>query len=288
MIEVIGWEKFQAFRDREPKWIKLHRSLLGKREWRELNPSAAKLLIDIWLLLAERGERKGYQFSGKLDMSLEDIAWHLRLDTIEPDFSTLAEKGFVQSCTESNEDVSQRRVEREKEKSTELQRKRAREASFSAEGQQLNEERQTSEVGTDEGESLEVSPASQSQAVQVTDSELRHIALQKLGMGAITRAHEQMAVNREIQEMLQNGISRENLRDAMLGLALLRDRGECGFDDQRPITPGFLRAYTLKGKKLWYGEGDRRTEREIFDLCQEVWRLEDDTDIGVAVQLRSI
>ena len=69
-MKVKNWRKFQVYKNRRPPWIKLHRDLLEKREWVELDPGAAKLLISLWILAAEA--------DGELP-DATNIAWRLRM-----------------------------------------------------------------------------------------------------------------------------------------------------------------------------------------------------------------
>lgn len=48
-----NWTKFQHFKDRRPPWVKLYRDLLDDREWHQLEPRAAKLLVMLWLIASE-------------------------------------------------------------------------------------------------------------------------------------------------------------------------------------------------------------------------------------------
>lgn len=52
-LRVKNWEQFQNYKDREPKWIKLHRSLLDDYEYNHLADAAKSHLIGIWLLAAK-------------------------------------------------------------------------------------------------------------------------------------------------------------------------------------------------------------------------------------------
>jgi len=54
-VRIKGWSKFQHYKagERKPTWIKLHRSILDDMEWHDLDPSAAKTLIMIWLIASE-------------------------------------------------------------------------------------------------------------------------------------------------------------------------------------------------------------------------------------------
>ena len=56
-FQVVNWHKFQQYKDREPKWIKLHRSLRSKYEWCQLDDAAKGHLIGIWMLAADLGNK---------------------------------------------------------------------------------------------------------------------------------------------------------------------------------------------------------------------------------------
>lgn len=68
-----NWADFQHYSDRNPPWIKLHRELQDKPEWRRLSGAAAKLLIDVWILAAQ--PKKG----GYVTLRLHDLAYRLRV-----------------------------------------------------------------------------------------------------------------------------------------------------------------------------------------------------------------
>ena len=65
-----NWSKFQHFKDRRPPWVKLYRELLEDLEWFELEPVAAKNLVNIWLIASEN--------NGELP-TLDKLAFRLRL-----------------------------------------------------------------------------------------------------------------------------------------------------------------------------------------------------------------
>lgn len=79
-IRVLKWAEYQHYGRKNPAWTKLYRRLLDKREWRTLHGSAAKLLVDIWMLAAEAetGDK-----SGEIRLPLADVAWRLRVSTTE-------------------------------------------------------------------------------------------------------------------------------------------------------------------------------------------------------------
>jgi len=56
-INVVNWEKFQHYKDRDPPWIKLYNSLLDDYEYGCLQDDSKLLLISLFLL-AGRNENK--------------------------------------------------------------------------------------------------------------------------------------------------------------------------------------------------------------------------------------
>ena len=81
-MRIKNWNRFQHFRDRKPPWIKLYRDLLDDRDWHNLEPKAAKMLVMLWLLASEN--------EGMLP-DLETIAFRLRLSVqqVKHDISRL-------------------------------------------------------------------------------------------------------------------------------------------------------------------------------------------------------
>lgn len=70
-IRIVNWAKFQHYKNRNPPWIRLYRSLLDNREWHALSGDASKLLAECWMLAG------GYEH-GVIPMSAQDLAWRLR------------------------------------------------------------------------------------------------------------------------------------------------------------------------------------------------------------------
>lgn len=56
---VKDWKQFQHFKDRRPPWIKLYRHLLDDPEWHELDATAAKALIGLWLIASDDPDMEG-------------------------------------------------------------------------------------------------------------------------------------------------------------------------------------------------------------------------------------
>lgn len=98
-IRVCNWRRFQHYHDPEkrnkkggaPPWIKLYRALLDNPQWRRLYGSAAKLLIDLWLLAGETE-------NGELTIRLEDLAYRVRTvdDEVLTDLKVLERVEFVE------------------------------------------------------------------------------------------------------------------------------------------------------------------------------------------------
>jgi hypothetical protein len=56
-IEVVGWEKFQHYKDRDPVWIKIYTRLMSDDRWRQLTFHQRGVLVSLWLEYA-RGHRQ--------------------------------------------------------------------------------------------------------------------------------------------------------------------------------------------------------------------------------------
>jgi len=69
-----NWVQFQHYKDRNPHWVKLYRTLLDDRNWHALKGDDAKALVLLWLLAAEDETRQG------LLPDVETIAFRLRID----------------------------------------------------------------------------------------------------------------------------------------------------------------------------------------------------------------
>jgi hypothetical protein len=71
-MRIKNWKKFQHFKDRRPPWIKLYRDLLDDKEWHDMDPKAAKLLVMLWLIASESD-------NGELP-AVDVIAFRIRID----------------------------------------------------------------------------------------------------------------------------------------------------------------------------------------------------------------
>lgn len=106
-IRIPKWQDFQHYGKARPPWVKVHRPLLDKRAWRALHGSAAKLLVDLWLLAAEGDEKPKTDTSGEIRLSLKDLAWRIRADEAEmlADLQVLSSQEFVVLSSEALEAV---------------------------------------------------------------------------------------------------------------------------------------------------------------------------------------
>ena len=69
-MRIKDWDQFQHFKDRNPIWIKLYRTLLDDIEWHNLSGDDAKALVMIWLLASEK--------KGELP-EVKELAFRLRI-----------------------------------------------------------------------------------------------------------------------------------------------------------------------------------------------------------------
>jgi hypothetical protein len=67
-----NWTSFQHYKDREPSWIKLHKSLLTNYEWVCLPVASKALAPMLWLLASEYKD-------GIIDASLDKLAFRLSM-----------------------------------------------------------------------------------------------------------------------------------------------------------------------------------------------------------------
>ena len=125
-LKVKNWEQFQQYKDRDPKWIKLHRDLLYDYEFDQLSELNQLHLIKIWLLAAK--------LNNKIP---NDTAWLRRNIGAQSNINIkqLVTAGFldpyrnVQDCTEmylETETEEEAEVEEEEERDKARTKKRTR------------------------------------------------------------------------------------------------------------------------------------------------------------------
>ena len=73
-MRIKNWDEFQHFKDRTPPWIKLHRTLLERRDISVISDCSFRVLIGLWLLASEDKEMKGNL------PSIEDMVFRLRIE----------------------------------------------------------------------------------------------------------------------------------------------------------------------------------------------------------------
>jgi hypothetical protein len=76
MIQIKNMSKFQHYKDRKPPWIKLYMELLDNIEFHNLSGDAVKLLIQLWLIAAEKGPVNG-KITGLIE-SVDFVAFRVR------------------------------------------------------------------------------------------------------------------------------------------------------------------------------------------------------------------
>jgi hypothetical protein len=97
LIRVMGWEKYQHYKDRNPPWIKLHRELLTSNTWVSLDDAGRVLAIAIMMLAAATGNRIKAE-----PRYLMRVAYL----NAEPDLRPLVEVGFIEIIDENSEHAS--------------------------------------------------------------------------------------------------------------------------------------------------------------------------------------
>jgi len=263
MIQIANWETFQHYKDREPKWIKLHRSLLHNPQWGRLDGDAAKLLVELWMLAAASGS------DGKIDMTLDELAWTLRRDAanVEKWVKSLADNDFVVVCTELYRTV---------QNCTDLYTEKRRE-----------EKRREETEGEREREKKRnppVVPPTQGQGGP--DGSLYSLALDGLGRGELDERQKGWAQQDVDALVAKHGpaVAEELLR----GLIWLRDHGEAGLAPDEAYTPGMLtgKPWGLlddDGKRtgqVLLGRGtDRERQCHIIEACRQAYRETQPTGI---------
>jgi len=118
-IQPKKWTEFQHYRDRDPKWIKLHLKLLDDVVFQRLPLASRALAPMLWLMAAEHD-------GGVIDLDGEDIAFRLRWD--EKEFTDalgpLIGKGFFEVVQFASKPLA----EPEQSASPETERETEREA----------------------------------------------------------------------------------------------------------------------------------------------------------------
>jgi hypothetical protein len=115
-----NWKQFQHYKDRNPVWIKLHRSLLNDYEWHCLPVASKALAPCLWLLASE------YQ-DGTIDAPEKAIAFrlHMSVDELMTALKPLIDNGFFKAdSTMLAERYQDACLETERETETETEREK--------------------------------------------------------------------------------------------------------------------------------------------------------------------
>lgn len=73
-MRVKNWTEFQHFKDRTPPWIKLHRTILERRDINLISDCSFRILVGIWLLASEDKDMEGNL------PEIPEIAFRLRIE----------------------------------------------------------------------------------------------------------------------------------------------------------------------------------------------------------------
>ena len=113
-LRIKNWEEFQHYKDRNPPWIKLHRTLLDDYEFSCLQDASKAHLMLIWLFAS--------QCEGRIPDDPKFLQRKLGL-SVAPDLKTFIDHGFLipeQSASNALAlDASKLRLETETYKATE-------------------------------------------------------------------------------------------------------------------------------------------------------------------------
>jgi hypothetical protein len=121
-LSIKNWDSFQQYKDRDPKWIKLHREILNDYEFDQLTEVQQAHLMKIWLL------------ASKLDNKIpNDPTWIARQIGAKSkvDIKQLVTSGFivayksVQECTETYLETETETETETEERETKPRKKRA-------------------------------------------------------------------------------------------------------------------------------------------------------------------
>ena len=62
-IEIVNWDEFQHYKDRDPPWIKLYNAVLNKYEFRCLHDDSKLLLFALWLIASRTKNKTPYDLN---------------------------------------------------------------------------------------------------------------------------------------------------------------------------------------------------------------------------------
>lgn len=113
---VKNWAEFQHYKDRNPTWIKLHKSLLDDYEFQCLPVASRALAPMLWLLASE-------EKTGEIDGDLRKIAFRLRMTEkeVQEAINPLVTGGFLQCSDFDSTPLAEPERESSPETETETQ-----------------------------------------------------------------------------------------------------------------------------------------------------------------------
>ena len=100
-IEIKDWASLQHYKDRNPIWVKLHRSLLNDYHWQRLPVASKALAPMLWLVASEHDK-------GIISDTVDAIAWRtgFDLDVFNQALKPLIDKGFISLLSGCYQDAS--------------------------------------------------------------------------------------------------------------------------------------------------------------------------------------
>ncbi len=103
VIKPKNWNEFQHYKDRNPPWIKLHKSLLDNYEFHALQLASKALAPCYWLLASEHPE-------GLITVDEKKLAWRFRSDelTIRATIKELILNGFFEVVQDASNALADR------------------------------------------------------------------------------------------------------------------------------------------------------------------------------------
>jgi len=117
MIKIKNWDDLQHFKDRNPPWIKLYKTILERRDIAMISDCNFRILIGLWLLASEDTEREGVL------PEIADIAFRLRKTEkeINKAIQDLADFLIVSETPRYHDDINAISLARSQETETETE-----------------------------------------------------------------------------------------------------------------------------------------------------------------------
>lgn len=99
-LRIKHWETFQHYKDRNPTWIKLHKSLLDNFEYQSLPLASRALAPMLWLLASEYPDIS----KGLIEYNFKKIAFRLHTTEreVEDAVGPLIANGFLEVCKDAS------------------------------------------------------------------------------------------------------------------------------------------------------------------------------------------